>query len=337
MVLAPPLGAMRTQTHHRQRRSTCHLEAGSGGHTVTTQPGQDYRRSRESTAMSETSNPPQVTITTDGAARSNPGPGGWAALLEVQRGEHTIEKLIAGEEPSITTNNAMELQGVIGGLSALKKPCQVTLRMDSTYVMQGIERILAGAILSPKMKNYDRWVQLEAALHPHRVTCEWVRGHNGDPRNERVDEAANRAAERAYELAEAQRKTQQVGSHDQVWTLVICSPGTSRPVQWVLRTPITRRTGEIHVTGITEPTAVWEGLIQGLMAAQALAAAQPIVVDVITNYDLIVKQGRGEWKVKNPAQQPLAAQLSMLRQAFSEVRFEFIKTEGIRRFFKDTE
>lgn len=287
--------------------------------------------------MSETSNLPQVTITTDGAARGNPGPGGWAALLEVQRDERTIEKLIAGEEPRITTNNAMELQGVIGGLSALNKPCQVTLRMDSTYVMQGIERILAGHTLSPKMKNYDRWVQLEAALQPHTVTCEWVRGHNGDPRNERVDAAANRAAERAYEAAEVQRKTQHVGSHDQVWTLVICSPGTSRPVRWVLHTPITRRTGEIHVIGITEPTAVWEGLIQGLTTAHELAPAHPIIVNVMTNYDLIVKQGRGEWKVKNSAQQPLAAQLTLLREAFGEVRFEFIKTEGIRRFFKDTE
>ncbi len=100
--------------------------------------------------------PSNVTITTDGAARGNPGPGGWAALLELQRGEQTVEKLVVGEEHSTTTNNAMALQAVVGGLTALKKPCSVQLRIDSTYVLGGIERLLAGHSLNPAMKNYDR-------------------------------------------------------------------------------------------------------------------------------------------------------------------------------------
>ena len=177
--------------------------------------------------MTDLPDRPHVTITTDGACRGNPGPGGWAALLEIQRAGRTIEKLVTGEEPSVITNNAMELQGVIGGLTVLNRPCQVTLRLDSTYVLQGVERLVAGSRLSPSMKNYDRWIQLETALQPHTVTCEWVRGHNGDPRNERVDAAANQAAQRAYELAEAQRKTQQGNAPDQGWTLAICSPASS--------------------------------------------------------------------------------------------------------------
>lgn len=282
--------------------------------------------------MTDVSILPQVIITTDGAARGNPGPGGWAALLEVQRGEKTIEKMITGEEPSITTNNAMEIQAVVGGLSALNRPCAVTLRIDSTYVLQGIERIIAGYPLTQGMRNYDRWVQLEIALQPHTIFCEWVKGHNGDIRNERVDGAATQAAQRAYEIAEQQRKAQQ-RNVDVICTLVICSPGPNRPARWKLHTPIEYREGEIHIIGITEPTAVWEGLIQGLTAAHELAQGAKITVDVLTNYDLIVKQGRGEWKVKNAAQKPLAAQMELLRDEIGQVRFEYITTEEVQHLF----
>ena len=78
---------------------------------------------------------------------------------------------------------------------------------------------------------------------------------------------------------------------------------------------------------------MWEALIQGLTTAQELAGGIPITVTVMTNYDLLVKQGRGEWKVKNPAQQPRAAQLSALREALGEVRFAFIKTDSMQRLF----
>ena len=273
---------------------------------------------------------PRVTITTDGAARGNPGPGGWAALLQFHRAHEVVEKMVTGEETDVTTNNAMELQAVIGGLAALKRPCEVTLRVDSTYVLQGIERLLAGQTFVANMKNYDRWMQLAAALQPHTITCEWVRGHTGDIRNERVDEASNQAAQRAYDIVERQRKARYSPS-ETTWTLAICSPGTSRPVRWVLHTPSGRREGDVHVLGITEPTAVWEALIQGLTAAQQLAQGTKVVITVQSNYDLIIKQGRGEWKVKNPAQQPLAAKLAALRSDFDEVRFEFTTTEDVQR------
>lgn len=273
---------------------------------------------------------PHVTITTDGAARGNPGPGGWAALLQFQRSDETIEKMVVGEEPSITTNNAMEVEAVIGGLAVLKRPCEVTIRIDSTYVIEGIKRLLAGHTLGTTIKNHDRWTRLQAALQPHTITLEWVRGHAGDTRNERVDEAANAAAQRAYDMVERQRK-QNNPQTEINWVLAICSPGTSRPVRWVLRTPTEQRYGEIYVVGITEPTAVWQALVDGLTAAHELAQEEKIVIIVKSNYDLIIKQGRGEWKVKNPAQQPLAARMATLRGDFAELRFEFTKTEDVQQ------
>ena len=285
--------------------------------------------------MAEESSLPHVIITTDGAVRGNPGPGGWAALLEVQRGAQTIEKLVTGEEPSTTTNNAMEMQAVVGGLSALNRPCSVTLRIDSTYVLHGIEQVLAGQPLRPGMKNYARWVQLEAAMQPHTITCAWVKGHHGDARNERVDAAANEAAQRAYDVAEEQRNAGHVDAAVP-WTLVLCSPGPSRPARWELQAPAAYWSGEIPVVGITEPTAVWQGLIDGLTAAQEAAHGTRIQVNVVTNYDLIVKQGRGEWKVKHAAQQPLAAQLERLRNELGEVRFAFKKTEEIQQLLGES-
>ncbi len=279
---------------------------------------------------------PHVTITRDGAARGNPGPGGWAALLEFQRGDEVIEKLVTGKEHNVTTNNAMEIQAVIGGLSALNRPCNVTLRIDSTYVLKGIERILAGQPLQVGIKNDEQWTQLADLLRCHVITGEWVRGHSGDLRNERVDAAATQAAERAYETVERVHRSQRPKA-DTDWILAICSPGSSRPVRWTLRTGTKFRTGEVHVLDSTEPTAVWQGLIDGLMTAQELADGQRVAISVQTNYELIVKQGRGEWKVKNPAQQPLAARLAILRTKLAEVRFEFIRTENVRRLVETTD
>src|SRR5919197_6455221 len=100
---------------------------------------------------------PPVTITTDGAARGNPGPGGWAALLEF--GEH--ERLIAGEGPERTTNNAMELHAAAAALEALKRPCRVTLRTDSSYLIEGLRRLMSSGSLPEK--NRALWERLLAA------------------------------------------------------------------------------------------------------------------------------------------------------------------------------
>lgn len=135
-----------------------------------------------------------VRMWTDGACKGNPGPGGWGALLCF--GPH--EREVFGGEPN-TTNNRMELTAVIEGLRTLNRACDVELHVDSTYVMQGINSWLAGWkrngwITSTKqpVKNADLWRTLEAEVARHTVTWRWVKGHAGDPGNERADQLANR-------------------------------------------------------------------------------------------------------------------------------------------------
>jgi ribonuclease HI len=139
-----------------------------------------------------------VQLFTDGACSGNPGPGGWGALLRY-RGH---EKELSGGEPD-TTNNRMELLAVINGLESLKRSARVRICTDSQYVMRGITEWIAGwkrrgwktADRQP-VKNVDLWRRLEAALAPHQVEWEWVRGHSGHPENERVDQLARQAAPR---------------------------------------------------------------------------------------------------------------------------------------------
>jgi ribonuclease HI len=137
----------------------------------------------------------RVEIFTDGACSGNPGPGGWGAVLRY--GE--TEKELSGGE-SATTNNRMELMAAIMGLESLRRPCQVTLSTDSTYVKDGITRWINGwkkngwktADKKP-VKNVDLWQRLEAAVAPHQIQWEWVRGHSGHPENERADQLARDA------------------------------------------------------------------------------------------------------------------------------------------------
>ena len=136
-----------------------------------------------------------IEIYTDGACRGNPGPGGWAALL--QMGEH--EKELSGAE-ALTTNNRMELTAVIRALEALKRPVEVRLYTDSQYVRRGITEWLRAwkargwrtADRKP-VKNQDLWQLLEEASAPHQIEWHWVPGHAGVPGNERVDRLANEA------------------------------------------------------------------------------------------------------------------------------------------------
>ncbi len=136
-----------------------------------------------------------VVLHTDGACRGNPGPGGWGALL-VWNG---TEKELSGSEAA-TTNNRMELTAAIMGLAALKRPTQLTLQTDSQYLIKGITEWLPSwkargwrtADRKP-VKNQDLWERLDAAVGTHTVQWVWVKGHSGDPGNERVDELANLA------------------------------------------------------------------------------------------------------------------------------------------------
>lgn len=144
------------------------------------------------------SDPKTVEISTDGACLGNPGPGGWAALLRVG----ATERELSGAEPH-TTNNRMELMAAIMALEALTRPCAVRLRTDSQYVRQGILDWMPNWIRrdwktsgGDPVKNRDLWQRLSAATTQHRIAWEWVKGHSGDPDNERVDTLARAAAER---------------------------------------------------------------------------------------------------------------------------------------------
>jgi ribonuclease HI len=138
-----------------------------------------------------------VVVYTDGACKGNPGPGGWGALLRWK--EH--EKELCGGERD-TTNNRMELTAVIQALSALKSRCRVAVYTDSSYVKNGIttwihswkQRGWRTADKKP-VKNVELWQRLEALAAQHDVQWHWVRGHDGDPGNERADALANRGVE----------------------------------------------------------------------------------------------------------------------------------------------
>ncbi len=135
----------------------------------------------------------QVFIFSDGACSGNPGPGGYGVILRCEG----KEKELSGGEAD-TTNNRMELTGVIVGLSALKYPCKVTVQTDSKYVVDGIEKGWAkswrknGWIKSDKKPalNSDLWEELLELLEIHEVSFAWIKGHAGHAENERCDRLA---------------------------------------------------------------------------------------------------------------------------------------------------
>ena len=136
----------------------------------------------------------RVSIYTDGACRGNPGPGGWGAMLNYNG---KIKELCGGEAE--TTNNRMELMAAIQALEALKRGCLVDINTDSTYVLKGITEWLPNwkkrgwkTAAKKAVKNEDLWRRLDAAVQDHDVTWHWVKGHSGDPGNERADLLANR-------------------------------------------------------------------------------------------------------------------------------------------------
>lgn len=143
----------------------------------------------------------RVEIFTDGACKGNPGPGGWGALLRM--GQH--EKELSGSDAH-TTNNRMELTAAIRALQALIEPCEVVLHTDSKYVMDGMTRWVEGwkrngwkTAGKKPVQNAELWHELIEVAQHHQIEWIWVRGHNGHPENERVDQLASAAAEAARE------------------------------------------------------------------------------------------------------------------------------------------
>ena len=142
-----------------------------------------------------------ITVYVDGACKGNPGLGGWGAYIITEQAEH---KICGGEAE--TTNNRMELQAAIEGVSFCPIDARLIIWTDSNYVKQGITEWIHGwkargwrtAAKAP-VKNVDLWQKLDALLvsSGHTIDWRWVRGHNGDPGNERADALANKGVERA--------------------------------------------------------------------------------------------------------------------------------------------
>lgn len=144
----------------------------------------------------------QLVMYTDGACKGNPGPGGWGVLLRSADG--TEKEMFGGELE--TTNNRMEMTAVIQGLRVLKRPCTIVLHLDSQYVLKGITEWLAGwkakgwkTVSKQPVKNVDLWQELDQIVSQagHTIDWRWVKGHAGDPGNERADALANRGVEQA--------------------------------------------------------------------------------------------------------------------------------------------
>ena len=146
----------------------------------------------------------KVYLYSDGSARGNPdGPGGYGTVLEYMDPNgilHTREYSCGYRK---TTNNRMELMGVIAGLRALTKPCEVEVTSDSAYVVNAFEKHWIDGWLKAdfrrgrtnEVKNIDLWEMLLAAARPHKLTFHWIKGHAGHPQNERCDKLATTAAD----------------------------------------------------------------------------------------------------------------------------------------------
>ena len=146
-----------------------------------------------------------VTVYSDGACHGNPGPGGYGVILD-----YAGVRRERSQGYRLTTNNRMELLGVITGIEALKEPCAVTVITDSLYVIKAFEQDWIGTWQRngwrtgdrKPVKTVDLWRRLLEASAPHALKFQWVRGHAGHPENEHCDDLANEAATGATLLSD---------------------------------------------------------------------------------------------------------------------------------------
>ncbi len=138
----------------------------------------------------------RVTLHTDGACLGNPGPGGWGAILQWDGHE---KELSGGTD--MTTNNQMELTAVIKGIEALNQPVHLHIVTDSKYVMDGVQKWMAGwkqngwrTASKKPVANKELWQQLDQLCQKHEISWQWVKGHSGHPLNERCDQLASTQA-----------------------------------------------------------------------------------------------------------------------------------------------
>jgi len=152
---------------------------------------------------------PEIVAYTDGGCWGNPGPGGWGVVLGAIDGGRVLKarELSGGE--ARTTNNRMELTAAIEALQALERESRIRIVTDSTYVRDGITKWIHAwkrngwkTSSKGKVKNVDLWQRLDALAQHHSVTWEWVKGHAGNPGNERADHLANAAIQTLKQAAE---------------------------------------------------------------------------------------------------------------------------------------
>ena len=140
---------------------------------------------------------PDLFAFTDGACSGNPGPGGWGAVLQAKDGDALLKERELCGGAAETTNNRMELTAAIEALQTLERESKITLITDSVYVKDGITKWLWGwkkngwrTAAKKPVKNAELWQKLDAAQARHQVTWQWVKGHAGQPENERADALA---------------------------------------------------------------------------------------------------------------------------------------------------
>ncbi|MDD7267843.1 MAG: ribonuclease HI [Lachnospiraceae bacterium] len=146
---------------------------------------------------------PRVTIYSDGSSRGNPGPGGYGTVVHFRDAAGELHERRFSQGFRLTTNNRMELLGLIIGMEALTKPCQVEVYSDSKYVIDAFcQNWIAGWLRTDfrrgkknEVKNIDLWKRLLEAVEPHTVTYHWIKGHAGHPQNELCDQLATAAAD----------------------------------------------------------------------------------------------------------------------------------------------
>jgi ribonuclease HI len=262
--------------------------------------------------------PSSVTVYSDGGCDPNPGPGGWAAILQLGTPEPGAdstpqahgEVILLGGAPQ-STNNRMELEAAIAALAYLQGrygACAVELYTDSTYVRAGIsewvERWVANGWQTKgrkAVKNQDLWRRLYDLSQAHRVNWHWVKGHAGDPQNERVDRLAGQARARlagtgSGEIASEPSPPPRPDSDATAVqiSLAVSCPGGRGPGAWAA---VVRRdeTHEILSGHERETTSNLLGLQAATAALSAIAA--PAQVSVQTTDEYLAK-GASEWAIK---------------------------------------
>jgi ribonuclease HI len=254
---------------------------------------------------------PAVTVYTDGGCDPNPGPGGWAAVIRLPDREIVLQ----GNDPQ-STNNRMELEAAIAALAYLQGRyggCSIDLHTDSTYMQRGIgdwiERWVANGWQTQSkqpVKNQDLWRALYGLIQIHRVRWHWVRGHAGDPQNERVDRLAGQARARLSALDQDASANQDNGAQVQpeaapecpaaeitISIGVACQGGTG-PGAWVAILRLGENTKTL--TGRERETSSARLHLQAAVAA--LGALQRPVEVVVYTVDEYLAKGASEWVVK---------------------------------------